>query len=219
MTDDNHDGPVERALDVLVYAPLGLAALARDTVPGLLQGFAARGRAELERRRHNAQEKVTQARAVGRFALDYGAPMVRQKVERHITEARGRAEQTFTGLVIHREDAFGNNAGAVDSAVDVVEASEDEPVDTASLEDAADAAIPASSAPAASHAGGTNGAGAGIPPSPSGLPIPDYDELSASQVVSRLPGLGLDELEAIRTYETHGRGRRTILGKIDQLVR
>jgi len=215
VTDDNHDGPVERALDLLVYAPLGLAALARETVPGLLQGFAARGRAELERRRHSAEEKVTQARAVGRFALDYGAPMVRQKVERHITDARGRAEQTFTGLVIHREDAFAN-AGAVDTAVDVVEASDGEPVDTASLEDAADAAVPPSSTP---HTGGANGASVAAPPSPSGLPIPDYDELSASQVVSRLPGLALDELEAIRSYESHGRGRRTILGKIDQLVR
>jgi hypothetical protein len=215
VTDENHDGPVERALDLLVYAPLGLAALARDTVPGLLQGFAARGRAELDRRRHSAEEKVTQARAVGRFALDYGAPMVRQKVERRITEARGRAEQTFTGLVIHREDAFGNS-DAVASAVDVVEASDGEPIDTASLEDAADAAVPPSSTP---YTGGSNGASAAAPPSPSGLPIPDYDELSASQVVSRLPGLALDELEAIRTYEAHGRGRRTILGKIDQLVR
>ena len=51
------------------------------------------------------------------------------------------------------------------------------------------------------------------------LSIPDYDELSASQVVQRLPGLSHDELEAIRAYETHGRGRRTILGKIDQLAR
>lgn len=218
MTDDNHDGPVERALDLLVYAPLGLAALARETVPGLLQGFAARGRAELERRLHSAEEKVTQARAVGRFALDYGAPMVRQKVERHITDARGRAEQTFTGLVIHREDAFGN-AGAGDTAVDVVDvvdANDGEPVHTASREAAADAAVPPSSTP---YTGGANGASVAAPPSPSGLPIPDYDELSASQVVSRLPGLALDELEAIRSYESHGRGRRTILGKIDQLVR
>jgi hypothetical protein len=51
------------------------------------------------------------------------------------------------------------------------------------------------------------------------LSIPDYDELSASQVVQRLPGLSADELEAIRAYETRGRGRRTILGKIDQLAR
>ena len=49
------------------------------------------------------------------------------------------------------------------------------------------------------------------------LPIPDYDELSASQVVERLEGLDHDSLDAIRRYETDHRGRNTILGKIAQL--
>ena len=39
-------------------------------------------------------------------------------------------------------------------------------------------------------------------PSVEALPIPDYDELSASQVVERLDGLDHDSLEAIRRYET-----------------
>ena len=38
------------------------------------------------------------------------------------------------------------------------------------------------------------------------LPIPDYDELSASQVVERLEGLDHDSLEAIRRYEAGHRG-------------
>ena len=50
------------------------------------------------------------------------------------------------------------------------------------------------------------------------LPIPDYDELSASQVVERLDGLDRESLEAIRRYETDHRGRNTILGKIAQLT-
>lgn len=49
------------------------------------------------------------------------------------------------------------------------------------------------------------------------LAIPDYDELSASQVVERLEGLGADELAAVRAYEEAHRDRRTILFKIDQL--
>ena len=48
-------------------------------------------------------------------------------------------------------------------------------------------------------------------------PIPDYDELSASQVVERLEGLDRESLDAIRAYETEHRGRNTILGKIAQL--
>jgi hypothetical protein len=49
------------------------------------------------------------------------------------------------------------------------------------------------------------------------LAIPDYDSLSASQVVPRLTGLGAEELELVRRYEAGGRGRRTILSRIAQL--
>jgi hypothetical protein len=47
--------------------------------------------------------------------------------------------------------------------------------------------------------------------------IADYDSLAASQVVARLAGLSDGELESVRRYEEHHRGRRTILGKIQQL--
>jgi hypothetical protein len=50
------------------------------------------------------------------------------------------------------------------------------------------------------------------------LPIDEYESLAASQVVARLPTLQRDELEAVRTFEARHRGRRTILGKIDQLL-
>jgi hypothetical protein len=51
------------------------------------------------------------------------------------------------------------------------------------------------------------------------LAIPDYDSLSASQVVTRLAGLSAAELDAVRAYETANRGRKTILSKIAQLER
>jgi hypothetical protein len=49
------------------------------------------------------------------------------------------------------------------------------------------------------------------------LAIPGYDSLSASQVVERLAGLNAEELEAIGSYESAGRGRRTILNRVAQL--
>jgi hypothetical protein len=55
------------------------------------------------------------------------------------------------------------------------------------------------------------------PPPAAALGIPDYDVLSASQVVPRLPGLSADELDAVRRYEAAHRGRKTILAKIAQL--
>jgi len=64
--------------------------------------------------------------------------------------------------------------------------------------------------------------GNGATPEPAGpgvdeLAIPDYESLSASHVVNRLPGLTPDELEAVRLYEAVHRGRKTILNKVAQL--
>jgi hypothetical protein len=50
------------------------------------------------------------------------------------------------------------------------------------------------------------------------LPIEEYESLAASQVVDRLATLTPDELEAIRSFELANRSRRTVLGRIDQLV-
>jgi hypothetical protein len=49
------------------------------------------------------------------------------------------------------------------------------------------------------------------------LAIPEYDNLSASQVVPRLDGLTPDELEAVRRYERKHRHRKTILNRVAQL--
>jgi hypothetical protein len=68
-----------------------------------------------------------------------------------------------------------------------------------------------------------NGSGGGAAPSGAAAPdeaqlaIPGYDSLSAAQVVQRLGGLRDVELDAVRHYEEAHRGRRTILGKVDQL--
>jgi hypothetical protein len=49
------------------------------------------------------------------------------------------------------------------------------------------------------------------------LAIPDYDGLSASQVVNRLAGLSASELDSVQRYEAATRGRKTILSKVAQL--
>ena len=54
-------------------------------------------------------------------------------------------------------------------------------------------------------------------PDAEALALADYDHLSSAQVISKLAGLDLNELDAIELYEQSGRHRRTILGKIDQL--
>jgi hypothetical protein len=148
---------------------------------------------------------------MGRFAVDYGAPKVRKRVEQHLGDARARAEQGITGLVVPRE---GGPPVVTEPVVT-------EPVVTEPAAPAANAAPSAereSSETASATANGAGNVASAAERPRAALSIPDYDELSASQVVQRLPGLTRDELEAIRAYETHGRGRRTILGKIDQLA-
>lgn len=52
---------------------------------------------------------------------------------------------------------------------------------------------------------------------PDHLAIPDYDSLSAFQVVPRLEALDPADLDDVRAYKEATRGRRTILNKIAQL--
>ena len=50
------------------------------------------------------------------------------------------------------------------------------------------------------------------------LPIEEYESLAASQVVARLPSLTAAELDEVRRFEAAHRGRRTVIGRIDQLL-
>jgi hypothetical protein len=50
------------------------------------------------------------------------------------------------------------------------------------------------------------------------LPIEDYESLPASYVVARLQHLEPAELETVRAFEEAHRGRRTVLGRIEQLL-
>lgn len=50
------------------------------------------------------------------------------------------------------------------------------------------------------------------------LPIADYDALRVNDVIPRLEGLDLDQLEAIAQHEEAGKNRSSILNRIDQLM-
>src|SRR5690606_21180894 len=87
--------------------------------------------------------------------------------------------------------------------------------DRSTVEPSRGAAVPEADTETTSGAGGE--APASPPAAPTTLGIPDYDSLSASQVVPRLEGLSPEELQAVREYESATRGRKTILNKIVQL--
>jgi hypothetical protein len=182
--------PVERAVEVLVFAPLGAGLFVRDMAPSMLATFVARGRAEIDRRREDLDRRVTTVRSTGQVAVAFGVPMLRRRVE----EMLGRA-------------------AAPETAPAPAPSPEPEPGPTPAV--AATAAASAASAMVSR----VDGPASRVPAPPSdALPIPGYDALSASQVVERLAGLAPAELDAVQAYETAHRGRRTILGKIEQLA-
>jgi hypothetical protein len=121
----------------------------------------------------------------------YGGPEVRRHAEVTVDGARRKAQESLAGLAPSRPPA--EQPPAARPAPRPAPAPEPAPGPAAANGDAA----------AAERAA---------------LPIPGYDQLSASQVVARLEGLGPDELHTIRAYESEHRGRNTILGKIAQLT-
>ena len=50
-------------------------------------------------------------------------------------------------------------------------------------------------------------------------PIPQYDDLTAAEIVRRLAPLSADDMAAVADYERAHRNRRTILGRIEQLTK
>ncbi len=196
MSDDAQK-TAERAIDLLVYAPVGVALYLRDTVPTFVNLFVSRGRAELGQRRQQAQGQVAQAKAMGEFAVNVGGPKVREHVEKGIAMARKSAEAVL--------------GGAAES--EYTDAAEDAP--PARHAPSEPAASPSPSAASRPVGESTTASAA---PKVATLGIPDYDELSASQVVERLDGLHAGELDAVRAYEEAHRSRRTILYKIEQLT-
>lgn len=188
---------VERAKELFVYGPIGLAMYVRDTAPSFLKVFVARGRAEVEQRGKAVGDHLGQVREMGETAAGSGAPQLLRMVSDGLARFRETAEGALGALgTPSSDDLTATGAPARDRESDARDGG---------------AAVPRAGATAAPR-----GSSARID---AHLAIPDYDDLSASQVVDRLTGLGVTDLEAIRAHEVSHRGRATILGKIEQLSR
>lgn len=157
-------------------------------------GFALEARGLLPRFIDRGRSQILLARVVGKYAVRQGT---------------AGAE----GVAIRAQE----QAVAVLRRLGVVPSPEpptrQDPASRAGEQEDGSAGDPATAPPA----GSGTGARAAPPIDPGALAIPDYDSLSASQVVPRLAGLTGEELELVRTYEAGTRGRKTILNRIAQL--
>ena len=221
--------PVEKAVELLVYAPVGMALYVRDMLPSMMGIFVARGKREVASHRAPPVPPVA-------------PPPIPPEVKRRIDESMGMARVMAEGGFGVARDVAGSGFGVArdvaGSALTQFLALRGTNGDTMLTPETAEtptpetpvAREPARPTPAAPKAAPpippdaawkapapAADAPASDTPDVDTLPIPDYDELSASQVVERLDGLDRGSLEAIRRYETDHRGRNTILGKIAQL--
>jgi hypothetical protein len=186
--DDHERSPVDQLVDLFVYAPLGLAMTVRDSLPDLVD----KGR----------QQFASQA-AVAKMIGEFGVKQVGKDVRRRLDEVT----ELLSDLGVFPGARTAPTGPASPSSSP--SSTSTSPSSTSSSSGNGRAARPpVDDEPAAP---------AGPRPDSSGLAIPGYDTLSASQVVQRLAGLSADELEAVRAYEEATRGRRTILSKISQL--
>jgi hypothetical protein len=188
--------PLEEALDLLVYAPLGLALTARDELPR----FIARGRLQVT-------GQVALAKMIGQFAVTQGQREAKRRAAQLFDQVGEMAERLAsgaratpppapaTGPLASAGPDHGNGARTTRRPPDGMA----RPRTTGAI-------------------GATASARSAIDPGAvAQLAIPGYDSLSAPQVVQRLAGLSADELEAVRHYEAATRSRRTILSKVAQL--
>lgn len=162
---------VEHAVELFVYAPIGLLFEGATLLPQLVE---------------KGKSQVTMARMIGKFAVDQGS--------REATKAVSKLQDQAAGVL----DFLGDT---------VTPLPEDEP-----------GVAPPKPAPTpvATTAKPVRARVAKVVRTAT-LAIPDYDGLSASQVVNRLAGLSVPELRNVQLYETANRGRKTILSKVAQL--
>ncbi|HSH61822.1 MAG TPA: hypothetical protein VK988_19685 [Acidimicrobiales bacterium] len=187
--------PLDHALDLFVFAPLGTAFAVREAIPELI-----------DKGRDRFGGQVSAARVMGQLAVSQG----QREAEKAVAQAAGRL--AGLGLI---PDKLRCSPAAEPAAPSSGQAT---PSTEASAPAYSPATNPTSARDVAVAEGRTEPAETSGPDvSAEDLAIPGYDSLSAPQVVQRLAGLSTEELDAVRSYEAATRHRKTILTRISQL--
>jgi len=161
-------------------------------------GFALEARKLLPTFVDRGRQQVQMARMIGKFAVGQGQIEAGKRLSRAQTQAQRQANAILGELGLTGDD---HAADKRDTVISPVSSPSSATPDHVAPSPTPGTAVQREQASAAS----------------SELAIAEYDSLAASQVIPRLNGLGADELEALRVYESGHRGRKTILGRIAQL--
>lgn len=207
MTTDGRDDsartagpPLGRLVEVVVFAPIGLAV---TIVQGQRMAMEQAGRL------------VVSAGRAGCAAAAEGVRRVREEVEEQVRADRERSARPTR-----------QRAGSPDPDRRAMPAMADDDDERGGPDRRSPdgAGVSAERAPAAASSSDltearTFGDVDVMAPdvAASDLALPDYDRLPASQIVAMLDDLVPAERDDIERYERANRGRRTVLGKLDQL--
>jgi hypothetical protein len=183
--------PVRRALDLFVFAPVGVALTVAEELPSLI----VKGRQRFE-------TDVRNARLVGKFVVTHGQRDVVGRVSKLLY---GDASEPPEPPEPPEPSGPGPGAEPAPAAAAV----------TSAAAAAASAAPPASPRPTSGSTKPTADPADAVTVDAA---LAGYDTLSASQVVRRLESLGPDELRAVCRHEASHRNRRTILNRAQQLL-
>ena len=201
MTDDKKplEQAVDQAMDTFVYAPIGLLF----DGPALFPKLVEKGRTQ-----------VQVARMMGQMAVQMGQSEAEKRVGKAQTQLRDGL--VAAGLVPKPPSA---EAGSPETE-NAPTGQPSSPSAGKATKKPAAAKKPAATKKTANKSTKATKKSAGASkkaPAVGSLGIPDYDSLSASQVVSRLRGLAASDLDAVKAYEAATRSRKTILNRITQL--
>ncbi len=201
VSDDKNplEQAVDQAMDTFVFAPIGLLF----DGPALFPKLVEKGR-----------NQVQVARMIGQMAVQMG----QTEAEKRVGKAQSQVRDSLiaAGIVPAKAPA---PAKAASPDPDASPASQD-PAPAKPAPKKPPAAAKKTAKKTASSTAKKSASAAATKlraPKVTSLGIPDYDALSASQVVSRLRGLAPKDLDALKAYEAATRARKTVLNKITQL--
>ncbi len=192
MSDKDQDDHLTQLIEMLVYAPVGLLYEYQDVLPQLIK----RGKSQVQLARLMAAMAARQ-RGQGNPTGSGSDPSDAMDPEAVVSALLSALGEMAGDLMGSLSDPSSNDEQGDDrpSAVEVVvEGIEADAVDAVVI----DAAV--------------------IDPTVGDpMPIANYDELTAREIVGLLGDLDSEQLAKIRTYESDHRARKTILNKIERL--